>query len=373
MLPRQLRPARTALSFKNVPYAYATIKDKCWAADGMNAKRCCDQPSHSCLRVICSFFHLTCRAQLRYVSRAVRFLLQVCWRTFEIWDLSRAPQVFKSKIAKLEQHNVSETCPNGLCLLCSAPLETPSVLVADAGQAYEVPEVSLISDAVDSLFVSADALDIPPAIYVMKGQKFCAGFGGSHKTPYQDRYVFYRKTLHRCISACLLLRIFTFGPLLLLQNYGIPTGGPHSTVLLSILLGRCEDVFVRFKWQRILKNIGETISFDKAIAALRYADDYCAVSRCVCVGIVSFGSSTLSTVTSSSLRSTMPFPFRLERYPFRTSICRSTLVSIGVVWATLIPTRSSWSLEIFQIKRKTASVFSFPTLRRFISNRGDLI
>jgi hypothetical protein len=282
VLPRQLRPARTGISLRNIPYCYPTVKDKCWCRDGLNAKHTCTQPNHSRLRVICSFYTLTVRKQLRLISRAVRFLLQVCWRTFECWDLSQAPQQLKTGIDQLEQRNISPLCPQGSCIMCAVPMLAPAVLVADAGQAYEAPEVRLIVASVDALFQSAEALQVPKSIFVHRGAKNAVGFGGSHKVPYFDRVVFYLYTLHRCLVGCLLLRMFVFGPLILLQNYGIPTGGPHSTVLLSILCGHREDIFIRFRWARILRTLGANFSLASSMFAIRYADDYCAISRCMC-------------------------------------------------------------------------------------------
>jgi hypothetical protein len=199
-----------------------------------------------------------------------------------LWGLSTAPAFFKTNIAKLTQHGISESCPCGCCVLCSSTLSSPSVLVADAGQAYEMPEVRLIASSVDALFESADKLNVPPAIFVTKGQRSQVGFGGSHKNTYHDRFIYYRYTLHRALLGCLLLRMFVCGPLVLLQNFGIPTGGPHSTVLLSILLGRLEDLFIRFKWKRIMEAVGLNLPLSSVMLAVRYADDYGAVSRSMC-------------------------------------------------------------------------------------------
>jgi hypothetical protein len=113
ILPRQLRPRKTAIAYRNIPYAYPTVKDKCWSDGSQGAQKTCRDPSHSCLRMICSFYTLTVRTQLRLVSRAVRFLLQVSWVTFELWDLSKSAEVFKSGIDKLTVHAPSALCPDG--------------------------------------------------------------------------------------------------------------------------------------------------------------------------------------------------------------------------------------------------------------------
>merc|ERR1712216_157302 len=158
MLPRQLRPSRTSFSARNVPYAYPTLKDKCWYDFSQgNVSHTCSDPTHSCTRVICSF-NLTIRRQLRFASRAVRFLLKMCWLTFDVDDLSRAPHQFKQGVSRLQQHGVDVMCPNGRCVCCGTELYHPSVVVADAGQAYEVPPVSKICASITALFESATKL-----------------------------------------------------------------------------------------------------------------------------------------------------------------------------------------------------------------------
>lgn len=149
VLPPQVGPRVSAFSAKNLPYAYATIKDKCWQFCGTSVKHCCSDPSHSCLRVICSFYNVTIRKQLKYVSRAVRFLLRASWETFELWDLAQAPRIIDTNLAKLKLHSKSVSNPNGCSIMCSSPMRVPGVLVGDAGQAYETPDVRKIIKAVD--------------------------------------------------------------------------------------------------------------------------------------------------------------------------------------------------------------------------------
>ena len=83
----------------------------------------------------------------------------------------------------------------------------------------------------------------PPAVTVHKSARNFVDPGGSVRTPFSDRVAFLRA-------------FFIYGQLFLIQNFGIPTGGPHSTVLLSIVCGHREHLFIKFKWAAIMRSLG---------------------------------------------------------------------------------------------------------------------
>ena len=282
MLPSALRPRKSAVAADSLPYAYGTVKRKCWAPTPSGVKHVCEKPAHSCLRLICSFARVPFRRQIRGVARACQAVLQAVWQGFELWNLSTAPAEIRDGIGGLTPAPPSGGCPHGCCALCGEALLHPAWVVADAGQAYEAISIAAVTQSITRLFQAARTIGLPDAVFVKKSSKFSAGFGGSIRTPYTDRTIYTFRTIELCLIGCLLLRFFILGPWILLQCSGIPIGGPHSKILLSIPLVEREHIFIRFKWPKIARALGLSADMSKALVARRYVDDVILVSRCMC-------------------------------------------------------------------------------------------
>ena len=123
ILPKSLiGKAGNAFSLAHVPYAYFTIKYKCFKHA---AQQCCDhftpgehtkktdpdsfkphpahtcvKPGHSCLRNIISFKKLPGRAAFKRVGRAFSFALQAVMPGYGIRDLSRGRDILEEGLEK---------------------------------------------------------------------------------------------------------------------------------------------------------------------------------------------------------------------------------------------------------------------------------
>ena len=156
------------------------------------------------------------------------------------------------------------------------------MLVADAGQAFEVLQLPFVIFVLQKLFSSARAIGVPDAVQVHKSTKVITALGGSIRTPYTDRAVFTLCSLLQYALAALLFRYFQFGPLVAIQLTGIPIGGPWSLAILTVCLAYLEHTYRRWSWVRIARRYGLPEEFDKAIAASRYVDDTLFVSFLIC-------------------------------------------------------------------------------------------
>ena len=120
-------------------------------------------------------------------------------------------------------------------------------------------------------FDRACQLDLPDSIYVKKQRTTSAGFGGST-----------RRTLARFVDAVLKFRVFSFGPLFVRQETGIPIGGPWSNACLSVVLSNKEHTFIRMKWPVIAEALGVAASMKRTLLAKRYVDDLLLGSYILC-------------------------------------------------------------------------------------------
>ena len=113
ILPRSLLPRNKNFNASHIPYAYCTVKKKCFrncfeltptgfvfrgegnglAPAGFSplAAHTCGKPNHSCLRSIVSFKKVPGRSTFKKVGRAIQQFMSIAFPTkFSLCDLSRA-------------------------------------------------------------------------------------------------------------------------------------------------------------------------------------------------------------------------------------------------------------------------------------------
>ena len=116
----------------DLPYAYCTLKAKCFSSDGSH---CCAKPSHSCFRRIVSWRNHLAKAVYRGASRAIMGMISALSAGFETKSLLTAVPDLLHAVASL----LSLPSSNGLhsCIKCSKAMSSVSICVCDAAQMYE--------------------------------------------------------------------------------------------------------------------------------------------------------------------------------------------------------------------------------------------
>eukprot|EP00973_Karenia_brevis_P079071 10972071-Karenia_brevis.AAC.1 len=128
---------------------YPTIKKKCFNGDAKTVQfqgqwypvgimKSCVKPAHSCCRNVVSFACMPGAAAFRRVSRAFRNLIVLICGSWEIDNLAKAKNHIDDGFHKLKVSDDKK------CICCRCLITTPTVVVADAPQAYEIlPEKSI--------------------------------------------------------------------------------------------------------------------------------------------------------------------------------------------------------------------------------------
>ena len=97
---------------------------------------------------------------------------------------------------------------NFYCEKCGCCMEVPGFIVADAGQAYEVLSLKIISSTFLVLFSKLLSSTKTRSMYVMHARVFQAGWGGDIGLPYQDRTIMRVKSLWRLVVGYMGMRFF---------------------------------------------------------------------------------------------------------------------------------------------------------------------
>ena len=103
------------------------------------------------MRNVVSFGNFPGRLQLRAVSRSLRRLTTMIFGGWAIDDLSQSAHNIKDRV-----ENLLPPSPTQKCISCQATLTAPTVLVFDAGQAYEMLSRSSITNNLTYLLRRAE-------------------------------------------------------------------------------------------------------------------------------------------------------------------------------------------------------------------------
>ena len=102
------------------------------------------------------------KSRWRVISRATECITKSMWRTFECWSLKQAG---RELVCELRRVRKRQRC---LCLRCREPMARPSLVVADAGQFYEVVDKARAVKAVEHLI---STLGLERAVAVREGKQ----------------------------------------------------------------------------------------------------------------------------------------------------------------------------------------------------------
>ena len=247
ILPRSLVGKSNAFSMVHVPYAYFTIKLKCFRnvtqlccnklvpgttlppeqlpPNAPHPAYSCKKPGHSCLRNIISFKKLPGRAAFKRIGRVFMRVVEFAVPGYGIRDLSRGKDIIETDLS--QQFKRSPDSRHG-CVRCGQHMKTPTLHTADAGQAYEMISPSRISRALRIIFRSTQILSRSndPTVSCMHTPKAKTRFGGWIRDRLYDRSVYFPSKISHCVKSLIQLRWYKFGNRYLYQISGIPTGGP---------------------------------------------------------------------------------------------------------------------------------------------------
>ena len=307
-LPRSMLPANMAFSRRHLPYAYPTIKRKCYnGTPGEGPMKTCQKPQHSCMRNIVSFIRLPGRATFKAVGRGLRHLLHHHSKGWFVRSMDTAHHELKTSYDATLPRPLNGR-PYVVCVWCGAKMYTPGACTADAGQAFEVLEVDKVLNTTTKLFERAGLKGgRDTTVTVITHRTHLAHDGGRVMTHNPGRVVFWLSRLAKCTRALLAMRFYVIGNLMLEQVRGIPIGGPISAVLLDITLAQCEYGAEKHLWREVKSRSKLKGAFHLYIAAKRYADDIAMVSRWFC-------KDCLFALIKSTFDSTVAFDLSTESH-----------------------------------------------------------
>ena len=304
ILPKSLLGPH-AFSASNIPYAYFTVKYKCFKnamvkscnhfTNGLphagnlektyspHPTHTCPKESHSCLRNIMSFKKLPGRAAFKRVGRAFSYATREVLDGFGLHDLSKGKDTLLTSLKMQYPRNTTTEKPCG-CVKCGSIMKYPTLYTADAGQAYEMVKQSRINRAFNFIFkairIKTKLKD--PTVSVQHSTKAKARFGGCIRDKLYDRTVLFISKIENCMRGLVDLRIFQFGNLFLEQVSGIPIGGPVSGTVLEGVLSLDEHMFEQYQWPKFASTHGLGGKRKKWITMARYVDDIFIASRWLC-------------------------------------------------------------------------------------------
>ena len=282
-LPRTMLPQVMAMEAQHLPYAYASIKEKCFKGDRISEKgmHTCREPRHSCERNIISSIRLPGRKSFRKIGRGLRHLLNVYGKGWCYTDLTGSAADLKLRFYATRKRASSKRC---LCLACKNEMLHPGFVAGDAGQAYEELDPDFVAESLNHFYSLAGFSSDPKrdaTISVYNSIAHHARSGGVVVDLVEDRTVFWISRLRKCVAALLAMKIYKLGSKFLVQVRGVPIGGPISGVVLEICLTRLEQAFAS-KWRDFTLAHVFTGKMAQYIAAGRYADDTVFLSRWFC-------------------------------------------------------------------------------------------
>ena len=170
IVPRNLLRESNCFSGKHIPYAYFTVKYKCFqngtqVCGGQtihtnkniaepitkppHPAHTCRKEGHSCLRNIVSFRHMPGRSTFKKIGRAFVHCIREVSPGYGLRDLSRGNDIILEGLGKQFSRNFSS---GRCCVQCGAAMSAPTLHTAAAGQAYEMVQQKHIDKAFDFVF-----------------------------------------------------------------------------------------------------------------------------------------------------------------------------------------------------------------------------
>ena len=126
------------------------------------------------MRVVVSFAAMPGKLTFRYLSRAYQFLISSMWDGAELWSMRTAMDEVRAGVENLLEVLPPQPAEGRCCSMCGDPMHTPSVFIADAGQAFESIDLELLERCHDGLHDIAAVSSKPCCIAVARQNKYYA-------------------------------------------------------------------------------------------------------------------------------------------------------------------------------------------------------
>ena len=279
-LPTHLKKwaARKRWESFELPYAYCTLKSKCFADDEDGAKHVCEKPGHSCFRRIISWRSHPARRVYKGVGRAILGVIKLLGIGFETDNLFTAVRDFRGAVGKL-------SCSSDTCLRCNSRKPRLSICVADAAQMYEELSPTRIRDAVGFL-VSRLQLLMPHVrgIAVAKSRPLHTWASNNEFRHRSASTVWTWSDIFSVLDLALRQPVVRLGKALFRQVIGAPIGGHLSKATASAVLAvdefkACQNLGILQAAQYVPR---QATSLCEVVAFTRYVDDLAMGSRVLC-------------------------------------------------------------------------------------------
>ena len=262
-----------------LPYAYVTIKSKCYTAAG----RVCRKLGHSCCRKIVSYCRWPAKRNWRLIGRGLELVLRRSGLGFEVQNLSKASCGLLDALSMLQCG--AQAC---VCQRCGCRKPDLVGVVCDAGQFFEMVSphqaVTAVVDVAKEVALSTGTCTVT----VFK-QRRVRGFLGGSPGAFSPKFVVFSFfELIACFWASVLVSFCSLGTLVF-RLQGLPIGGFLSKVATSFVLAADEAAWVRSRVaQRVAGFFVPGKSWNQLALCRRYVDDLLLISRawcftCLCV------------------------------------------------------------------------------------------
>ena len=261
-----------------LPYAYCTLKAKCFSTDAFTTRHVCQKVGHSCFRRIISWHSHPARHVYRGAGRAILGIITALSVGFETPNLFTAVKDFRAAVSGLRDTSCN-------CCRCQKPKPILSLCVCDAAQMYEELTPSKIREAVASLIQRLQQL-MPNAtgIVVARSRRLHTWLATNEFRKRTTSTVWTWSDILSVLDLALRQPVVRLGKALFRQAVGAPIGGQLSKAIASAVLAvaemqACEDT-ARFKRTGFLP--AEASSLHTSVANTRYVDDLAMASRVLC-------------------------------------------------------------------------------------------
>ena len=213
---------------------------------------------------------------MRNASRALIHIIGEVYGGWTVPSLSVAADTVRSSIQSLLPWEPGQTCP-----CCGRSISSPTMRVFDAGQAYEMIKIDVVTNDLDHMAERARSSG-KELIQVMKSVKCITGRSMTLQRDMHDRSVYKLMTIIHCAKCFLVMRFYRMGDRFLMQLEGVPIGGPMSGALLRLVLSRRECAFDQAVWPTFATRNLLRGPRSKWLATGRYEDDVILISNRLC-------------------------------------------------------------------------------------------
>ena len=248
-----------------VPYAYVTVKSKCYG----NGFRRCLKDMHSCCRKFVRYCKWPMRHRWRLVGRGLDVVLR-CWGGgFEVASLKVAAVGLREDIDNLWGPPAAFRC-----VRCHSLKSRLSGVTADAGQFFETVEPLSAVRAANAILKATRLQHGHDTVTVVKSRRVCGFLGGQPDTRSRRFVVFRFSELLGCFAGCMNILLCTMRGLTFKLD-GLPIGGLMSRIAASCVLAWQEACWVASELRRAACGFHvEGLQWAQLAVCRRYVDNF---------------------------------------------------------------------------------------------------